>query len=256
MLGVNRDEMPLSSNRRQQEEGLRDRETTYPRAQESRRVARATSATRLRVLMSRKSPTIADDDKAGGCEIATKEWNGFLTDYKTGWEIWPAARSLARLHVELNKYDEAAKMWGRMAKNPELPPDLKLEASIEEIDSHFRAKAFSTAATLAGALGKSAGPGIAKDKLAMYEQAAKAAETGLKEDTVKPVVEAIEKKLAEQGPIGSRRGLWHHRRTLHAREPPPRRDVGVPDRRNGLQRRQGRSSESDEPARRLIQGAA
>ena len=103
----------------------------------------------------------------------------------------------ARLYVELNKYEDAAKMWGRMAKNPELPPDLKLEASIQEIDAHFRAKAYSTAATLAEALGKSTAPGAAKDKLAIYERAAKAADSGLKENTVQAVADDIRKKIAE-----------------------------------------------------------
>lgn len=148
-------------------------------------------------LMSTKIADLSGDDEkwAELAEVAVKEWTSFLTGYRSGWEIWPAARTQARLFVEQGKFDEAAKLWGRMAKNPELPPDLKLEASIEEIDAQFRAKAFSTAASLAAELGQSTAPGVAKDKLAIYERAAKAAEGGLKQDSVQPVVDDIKKRI-------------------------------------------------------------
>jgi hypothetical protein len=157
-------------------------------------------------LMSTKIADVSGDDEqwAELAEIAAKEWTGFLTGYKSGWEIWPAARALARLYVEQGKFDEGARLWGRMAKNPELPPDLKLEASIEEIDAQFRVKAFATAASLAAELGQSAAPGAGKDKLALYERAAKAAEAGLKEDSIQPVVDEIKKRISASKDAGVR----------------------------------------------------
>ena len=116
----------------------------------------------------------------------------------------PSARAGARLYAELNKFDEAAKMWSRMAKNTELPPGLRLEASLQEIDTQFRSKAYSTAAAAVEALAKTVGPGAVKDKLAIYERAAKAAESGLNADNVKPVVDDIEKKIAESKDPGVR----------------------------------------------------
>ena len=200
--GVNREDM-LSQLKLESNRNRKDYETAKGvYANLLKKAASAPEPTRRHLeyrhaMMSTKIADVsADDEKwAELAEVAVKEWTGFLTGYKSGWEVWPAARSLARLFVEQNKYDECAKLWGRMAKNPELPPDLKLEAGIEEIDALFRAKAHSTAASLAGELAKSAAPGAAADKLAIYERAAKAAEAGLKEDTVQPVVDDIKKRI-------------------------------------------------------------
>lgn len=150
---------------------------------------------KVAMMSTRVADESGDDERwAELADVAVKEWNGFLTGYTTGWEVWPAARALARLYVELNKYDEAARLWGRMAKNPELPPDLKLEAAVQEVDAQFRAKAFATAASLAESLGKSAGPGTEKDKLALYERAARAAEkAAMKPDALRAAAEDLKK---------------------------------------------------------------
>ena len=209
MPGVNRDDMlaqiKLESNRtRKDYETARGAYTAM-----LKKAAGAPEATKRQLeyraaLMSTKIADESSDDEkwAELADSAVKEWSGFLTGYKSGWEIWPAARTQARLLAERNQFDESAKMWGRMARNPELPPDLKLEAATEEIDSLFRSKAYSTASTLAEALGKSTSPGPARDKIAIYERAAKAADGGLKEDSVKPVVADIEKKIAASKDAG------------------------------------------------------
>ena len=152
---------------------------------------------RVAMMSTKIADDCGDDEKwAENADVAAKELSGFLAGYKSGWEIWLAAKTLARIYAEQNKFDDAARMWGRLAKNPELPASLKLEAGIEEVDAQFRSKAYSTAATLAEGLGKSTAPGAAKDKLAIYERAAKAADSGLKESTAKTVVAEIEKKIA------------------------------------------------------------
>jgi len=203
MPGVNRDDM-LAQIKLENNKTRKDYETAkgvYATMLKKAAGAPDTTKRHLEYRIALMSTKIADESSdeekwAELADVAAKEWTGFLTGYKSGWEIWPAAKAVARIYAEQNKFDEAAKMWGRLAKNPDLPPNLKLEAGIEEVDAQFRAKAYSTAATLAETLGKSAGPGAAKDKLAIYERAAKAADAGLKPDTVKPVVAEIEKKIA------------------------------------------------------------
>jgi hypothetical protein len=107
-------------------------------------------------------------------EDAVKVWTAFLTEYKSGWELWPAVRSCTRLQIELGKFEDAARTWGRLAKNIDMPPDAKLEASIQEIDLYIRGKVYAPAIASAGELLKTAAPGARKDRLAIYEIAAKA----------------------------------------------------------------------------------
>ena len=127
--------------------------------------------------------TDADKGWKAKAEDAVKGWNGFLTDYKTGWELWPAVRAATRLQVELGKYDDAARTWGRLAKNPELPPDAKLEAAIQEVDFQIRGKAYSAAGATAAELAKTAA-GPKKDRLAIYEIAATAGSSGKPTDGI------------------------------------------------------------------------
>jgi hypothetical protein len=111
-------------------------------------------------------------DKADAC---VKDWTDFLglEETKFGWEQWPAVRSCTRLQIELGKFDDAARAWSRVAKNPNAPPDAKLEAGIQEIDLQIRAKtAASAAASAAAELLKSAA-GTRKDRLVIYEIAAR-----------------------------------------------------------------------------------
>jgi hypothetical protein len=127
-------------------------------------------------------------DKADAC-IA--DWNQFLIsdDTKLGWEQWPGTRACTRLQIERGKYDDAARAWNRVAKNPNMPPDAKLEAAIQEIDMQIRSRAaaaYSAAATTAGELAKTAA-GTKKDRLVIYELAAKAGSTGKPLDGIEPI---------------------------------------------------------------------
>jgi len=145
---------------------------------------------------------VADEtpDEDGWTDIAKDaagKWSGFLTEYKSGWELWPAARAGARLYAELNKFDEVARLWSRLSKNPELPPDLRLEAGIQEIDAQFRAGSYSPAAIAAKTLADATAPGAAKTRLAIYEQAAKAANDGLSAESAKAAAEKIEAAVKE-----------------------------------------------------------
>lgn len=130
-----------------------------------------------------------EKDWAVKADDCAKEWGVFFASYPSGWELWPATRAQTRIFVERGKFDEAARAWARLAKNPEMPADAKTEAAIQEIDLNLRAKAYPGALATASALVKTAA-GSRKDRLTIYEIAAKAGSDG------KPL-EGVEKIRAE-----------------------------------------------------------
>jgi hypothetical protein len=125
-------------------------------------------------------------------EKMAKVWGDFLRDHKSGWELWPAVRACTRLQVELGKYDDAARSWNRLSKNPEIPPDARLEAAIQELDLQIRGKAYSVAATAAAELAKTAA-GAKKERLTIYEIAAKAAGDGKPLDGIDKIKAEMDK---------------------------------------------------------------
>jgi hypothetical protein len=150
------------------------------------------------LVSTRVADESGDDERwAESAAAAVKEWGTFLGEYKTGWELWPATQASARLLAELNKYDEAARLWARTAKVADLPADLKLEASLRALDAEIRGGGHASAVVTAGELGKAAGPGTAKDKLAIYELAAKAAPDALAKRDYSGVVKQIEEAVAK-----------------------------------------------------------
>jgi hypothetical protein len=137
-----------------------------------------------------------DDEKWDElADVAAKAWAGFLGEYKASWETWPATRTQSRLLVELKKYDELARLWGRTAKLADLPADLKLEAGLRALDAEIRSGGggIASAVELAAGLGKTTGPGVAKDKIAVYEQAATNAKKGDFAEGIKAVEAVIAK---------------------------------------------------------------
>jgi hypothetical protein len=125
-------------------------------------------------------------------EDAAKVWGDFLRDHKSGWELWPAVRATTRLQIELGKYDDASRVWGRLSKNAEMPPDAKLEAALQEIDLQIRGKTYSVAATAAAELAKTAA-GAKKDRLVIYEIAAKAGGDGKPLDGIDKIKAEMDK---------------------------------------------------------------
>jgi hypothetical protein len=92
----------------------------------------------------------------------------------------------------LGKFDDAARTWNRLTKKEvELPADLRLAVAMHEIDAQIRTKQYATAAVAAKTLKEAAWPGPAKDKLEIYELAAKAAEGADYAAGVKTVEEKI-----------------------------------------------------------------
>jgi hypothetical protein len=110
---------------------------------------------------------------------AVVKWKDFLAAdaSKSGWEQWPAARACTRLQVERGKFEDASRVWAQLAKNSALPPDARAEAALQQIDLQIRAKQYPTAGSVAAELAKTAA-GAKKDRLAIYEAAAKAGGEG------------------------------------------------------------------------------
>ena len=129
-------------------------------------------------------------------EPVAKEWDDFINDYKTGWELWSAAQTAARLYTGLNKYRDAERMWKRLAgKDYELPADLRLEATLEMIDAQVRGGALASAATSAEAELKKDNPALVKEKLAIYARAGLVGENPAP-GTLDAAVKDIEKLIA------------------------------------------------------------
>ena len=162
---------------------------------------------RVGVAAAHAADDAADDAAAQAKgEEAVKLLDNFLTAYKTGYEVCPAAEAAARLQLSLverkkdgdketerRQFDEAARTWGKLAKNASLPPDLRTDAGLQEIDLKIRAHLFSDAAALAGEMMKSAPAGPVKDRLAIYQLALNYVEKPNPADGVPPIEAAIAK---------------------------------------------------------------
>lgn len=159
---------------------------------------------KLAHAMHRVADESGPDDREPRWEEAAKSastaWGAFLAEYKGGWESWAGTRAATRLHAELNTFDEAARAWKRLtAKDAGLPPDLLMEASLQEIDAQIRTKTGAGVAVgLAQALAKSNPAGAAKERLAIYEIAAGAKANS---DFDKGVKDIEEKIAATKDPV-------------------------------------------------------
>lgn len=134
---------------------------------------------------------------AKAADKAISDWKDFLATYnatnKFGWEVWPAARSAARLQIERGKYDDVAQTWTNLRKGRDLPPDAKLEAGLQELDSQIRAKAYSNAVIAAADAELQKVTGGRKERLGIYELAAKAGSDGKYLEGVEKIKGAMEK---------------------------------------------------------------
>ncbi|AWM35636.1 hypothetical protein GobsT_66810 [Gemmata obscuriglobus] len=125
------------------------------------------------------------------------DWKDFISTYnaagKMGWEVWSAARIATRVQTERGKYDEAASVWGSLRRSKELPADARLEAGLQEIDFQIRAKAYSNASLSAADPDMQKATGSRKERLAVYELAAKAGGEGKPLDGVDKIKAAMDK---------------------------------------------------------------
>jgi hypothetical protein len=118
--------------------------------------------------------------------------------YKS-WEVWPAARTAARLQAELGEFDKAAATLTTLAKLDGLPADLKGEARLAEVDVLLRSGNASNAATAVGNLTKDMAGLTAgqKDRVAIYQAAVKGAQDRADPAKVAAAAKAI-RELADK----------------------------------------------------------
>lgn len=113
--------------------------------------------------------------------------NTFLGETKGGWEAWAAGRACARLQVSAEQkpaegekgpgrhlFEDAARTWGKLARLTDLSADLRHDAALQEIDLLIRARRYADAAGLIAEAAKTAPAGPVKERMALYDTAAKA----------------------------------------------------------------------------------
>jgi hypothetical protein len=145
----------------------------------------------------------ASQAKAGE---SIKLLDGFLAANKSGWEVWAAGSTSARMHVsevtaekaaegeranERRHFDEAARAWSKIAKAADLAPDLKLEAALQEIDCKIRARLYSDAKALIDEAAKTAPEGAPKTRLAIFNAVVKFNDNPNPEEGVKEIEKLI-----------------------------------------------------------------
>lgn len=92
----------------------------------------------------------------------------------TSWEVWPATRAAARLRMELNQFDEAAKLLSGLAATPGLPSNLRYSARLGEVGALIRAGKVADAKTATEELAKDKDfprSGEPRQTLAIYQAA-------------------------------------------------------------------------------------
>lgn len=154
---------------------------------------------RLALISTRLADLEADSPRwKEMVEASLKEWDNFLTNHTSGWEVWLAARTASRLQVELGRYDAAARLWSSVSKLSDLPADLRLEATIQQVDALFRSKNYTAAASALSTALKDAKPGSARDRLELYNLALQEARQGLSPAAIDKLAQQIEQRLDKQ----------------------------------------------------------
>jgi hypothetical protein len=107
-------------------------------------------------------------------EAAATKLMGFAREYakKNAWEIYPAARSAARLYWELGKPNDAANAFSFVAKADGLSNELKFEARLGEVEMLVRSGNTLTAGPALDEVAKLPGAptvGPLKDKLTILQ---------------------------------------------------------------------------------------
>ncbi|MBP3959829.1 hypothetical protein J8F10_31665 [Gemmata sp. G18] len=153
----------------------------------------------LEFRMANISQKLADELEPGepwnkASDTAISNWKEFYDTYKTafGWELWPAVRSMTRLQIERRKYDDAAAAWEKLRGVADLPPDAKLEAALQGLDFRIRSKGYSAAVTAADELLKTAA-GAKKDRLVLYQLAAKEGGNGKHQEGIDKIKAEMDK---------------------------------------------------------------
>lgn len=133
---------------------------------------------------------------------AIAKLTGFAQEYakKNTWEVWPTARTAARMNAELGKFSDAATIYSQLAKVDKLPADLKWEARLAEVEMLVRGGNALTVSPLVDELGKAAGfpkAGPIAEKFAILRAASKALSDKKSKQKPAAEVKAIEETIAK-----------------------------------------------------------
>jgi hypothetical protein len=124
---------------------------------------------------------------------------GFIQDYskKNAWEVWPISRSTARLQAEMGNYADAASTYAFLSKLDNLPPDLKLEARIHEVEQLFASGNVLNSSTAIEEVGKMPAAGPLKEKVTILQIAIKTIADKKLKTKPEAAVKAIEEIIAK-----------------------------------------------------------
>ena len=104
---------------------------------------------------------------------AIDKWAAVLPLSRKSWEVWPAAKTTARLQAELNDFGKAAATLGALAGTPDLPKELRSEALLLQAAMSLRGRQNAAAEAAANEAEKDAPAGGARDRLNVIKVAAK-----------------------------------------------------------------------------------
>ncbi|CAN5604168.1 hypothetical protein BH11PLA2_BH11PLA2_06140 [soil metagenome] len=133
---------------------------------------------RVAVLSAKVADTKTGEEFKTEAAAAIDKLTTVARSYTKSWEAYPAARHAARLQAEIGKYSDAATTLATVAKIDGLPPELKGEAKLGEVDALFRSGSALSAAPAIEELGKSAATltNAQKDRLNVFQAALKGAQ--------------------------------------------------------------------------------
>lgn len=119
--------------------------------------------------------------------------------YPQSWEQWPAARTAARLQMELGKPVEAAATLSALAKSPNLPAEFKHEAKLGEIDVLYRSGSSAAGPTIDALAKASDLTPVQKERLAIYRAAVQGADYKSDATRVDAAAKAIRERINAAG---------------------------------------------------------
>jgi len=135
---------------------------------------------------------------------AIDKLTAFVRAYPKSWEVWPAATTAARLQDETDKPNDAAATWAGLARNQDLPAELRYQARLGELETLLRSNRLN-AQSVADELAKDRNfpaSGSLREKLTVFQAVLKAPPP--KEGAKVPEVKAVEDVIAKTTDPGVR----------------------------------------------------
>lgn len=104
------------------------------------------------VLSTRLADSKTGADFDAEAKKAIEKWAAVSPLSRKSYEVWPAAKTTARLQAELNDFGKAAATLGALAATPDLPKELRHEALLLQAAMNLRGKQNAAADATVGQL--------------------------------------------------------------------------------------------------------